>query len=570
MLGAAVHENPKTRETTIAIHDLHKATVANLLAWGTPAGVIVELAGAAFSPDGTRFAASAVDSGIRVGSTDHPVKFEPFRPVVIAWDIESRKVLNATTGGSTMFGTLAYTPDGKSLEFGRRGMTIELEFDSQGTMLPRSGHSGEVVAVAFDRNNLLWSGGEDKFVRAVERKTGSERYVLRGCPQGVLRLAVSPDGKEVAAAAGDLAGGGVVLRFDLDRLARDIWRAPTDRDHPSLVTALTPDGSRFAACDFPLGDPARVRSVIRDRVAGTEVALQAPVLGLRTAFRPDGGLVVPQQDQRLNLVAPDGKPTGAIALPPHTARVAIALPVCSPDGRTIAVVGADQNMTVRNGVLARVDTWDAATRKPGKPLEADLSRIGGGELGRGSLVPTAAAFDRYGKRLAATYVAGWSPPGQARIEFRGVLVVWDLATGKELFRQTGDGGFHAVTFDPQGRVVVGGGTPSGGVVFGWDMTTGKKELALFGHTRPVLALAFGPDGRLATGGKDRVVKVWDLPSRREVLSLDGFAREVTHVAFTKDGRDLVAATGMDLMSTMTGGIPSEWPPAEVRTFRGPR
>jgi WD40 repeat protein len=84
----------------------------------------------------------------------------------------------------------------------------------------------------------------------------------------------------------------------------------------------------------------------------------------------------------------------------------------------------------------------------------------------------------------------------------------------------------------------------------------------------VLTLAFGPSGRLATGGADRVVKVWDTASRREVLTFDGFAREVTHVAFTPGGADLVAATGLDLLSVMTTGFPTDWPPAEVRVFRG--
>jgi len=154
---------------------------------------------------------------------------------------------------------------------------------------------------------------------------------------------------------------------------------------------------------------------------------------------------------------------------------------------------------------------------------------------------------------------------------RGVLVVWDLATGKEVFRQFRDERFHAVAFDPQKRVVVGGGEPAGGAVFGWDVGTGKEELVLRGHKRPVLALAFGADGRLATGGLDRAVKVWDVASGPEVLTLDGFAREVTHVAFTPDGRDLVATTGVDLVTVMlAGGMPVEWPPAEIRVFRGPK
>jgi WD40 repeat protein len=81
-------------------------------------------------------------------------------------------------------------------------------------------------------------------------------------------------------------------------------------------------------------------------------------------------------------------------------------------------------------------------------------------------------------------------------------------------------------------------------------------------------VAFGPDGRVATGGVDRVVKVWDAATGREILTLDGFAREVTHLAFTRDGT-LVAATGIEwLTDATTRGVPTDVPPAEIRVFRG--
>jgi WD40 repeat protein len=104
----------------------------------------------------------------------------------------------------------------------------------------------------------------------------------------------------------------------------------------------------------------------------------------------------------------------------------------------------------------------------------------------------------------------------------------------------------------------------------WNVDTGERTFVLLGHTRPVLALALGPSGRLATGGLDRAVKVWDLANQREILTLEDFAREVVHVAFTRDGKNLVAATGSDLFSRYLGVPATDWPPAEVRVFRGPK
>jgi WD40 repeat protein len=185
--------------------------------------------------------------------------------------------------------------------------------------------------------------------------------------------------------------------------------------------------------------------------------------------------------------------------------------------------------------------------------------------------PLGLAINRDGKHLAAAFATSWEPEGPSRYELHGVLVVWDLTTGKELLRKQTAAPLYAAAFDAQGRVAVAGGSPAGGLVFGWDIATGKQWLSLRGHTRPILGLAFGPDDRLATAGADRLVKLWDLASKREVLTFDGFAREVAHLAFTADGRSLVTGTGLDLLSVASAaGVPIDWPPAEVRVFRGPK
>ena len=215
-------------------------------------------------------------------------------------------------------------------------------------------------------------------------------------------------------------------------------------------------------------------------------------------------------------------------------------------------------------------TPDAGTREPRAAGEADLSDLVPPNARTAALHALGAATDRDGKRLAATFAAIWEAEG-TREELRGALVVWDLATGKELFRRQTVDPLHAAAFNSRGRVAVAGGGPAGGIVFGWDIDTRAEFLAIRSHTRPILSLAFGPDNRLATGGEDRVVKVWDLESKREVLALDGFAREFTHLAFTKDGKNLVAATGLDMLSPrIAAGVPTDWPPAEVRVFRGPK
>ena len=61
------------------------------------------------------------------------------------------------------------------------------------------------------------------------------------------------------------------------------------------------------------------------------------------------------------------------------------------------------------------------------------------------------------------------------------------------------------------------------------------------HTDGVSSVAFSPDGkRIASGSKDKTVKVWDAETGQEVLTLKGHPNWVTSVAFSPDGKRIVS------------------------------
>ncbi len=579
LLGATARYPGIDKEWVFTIRDLASGEEVATLNSGvkSPRIVAVEVGGAAFSPDCTRFAASLIDSGLRVGMREEIDKAGVFQPVVMAWEIESKKLVDQTEGSGRL-GTLVFDPNGRKVGFGRTGLSGELDSTLAGPARLYGGHTGDVLAVAFDKNGLIWSGGEDKLIRGHDRTSVAERFLLRGCSGSVVRLAVSPDGKEVAAAAGDLlAGNGAIHRFDVAAMAADVWRTPSARNHITLVGALSTDGGKAAISDFSLDGKDPIRATLRDIVAGTERPFADAKRFFNGVFHPDGGFVfLDQKDEikekftRLQFVGADGKPGRSLEVPrPFEMRYPRSVVASSAAGTLATVTGAeDAPKKVRLGVW--VNTWDAAG-KPGKTAFADLSGVVSNRAMSGGIYPMEAAFDATGQKLAAAFALLWDKDGRGNVEQRGAVLVWDITTGEESFRQITLDPMRAVGFDPEGRVVAAGGNPSGGIVYGWNAETGERAFVMLGHTRPVLSLAFGPNGRLATGGADRVVKVWDMASRREVLTLEGFARDVAHLAFTKDGKSLVAATGLDWLTAVAGAAPpADFPPAEIRTFRGPK
>jgi WD40 repeat protein len=67
------------------------------------------------------------------------------------------------------------------------------------------------------------------------------------------------------------------------------------------------------------------------------------------------------------------------------------------------------------------------------------------------------------------------------------------------------------------------------------------DVTLTGHTSPLLALAFSPDGkRLASLADDGKLKLWDLDAKKEIATVDGARGNKNQLRFTPDGRTVVA------------------------------
>jgi hypothetical protein len=144
------------------------------------------------------------------------------------------------------------------------------------------------------------------------------------------------------------------------------------------------------------------------------------------------------------------------------------------------------------------------------------------------------------------------------------LYIWDAATGRAVAtlaagRWTGAAN---AAFAPDGRTLAT--ASADGTVRLWEVATWKVRAEFRGHRDRITALAFGPDGRLFTGGLDTVVLGWDVRPPRDAAKKT-FA-EAWEVLADADAKTGFQAQGRFLAEP---GEAVEWIAARVKPANPP-
>jgi WD40 repeat protein len=155
-------------------------------ALGQPMTAEKTLYGMEFSPDGRRLVAGYSDGGVRLWNVDTA---QPDGPVM-------------TTSNPFAIVALAFSRDGKVIAATHENGVIDLWDANTRKPLPNSpllGHSGVVFGVAFGVGDQLATGGTDASLRLWDTSTGKPAAAPLTTPDGIAGVAVSPDGRLVAA-----------------------------------------------------------------------------------------------------------------------------------------------------------------------------------------------------------------------------------------------------------------------------------------------------------------------------------------------------------------------------------
>jgi WD40 repeat protein len=203
----------------------------------------------------------------------------------------------------------------------------------------------------------------------------------------------------------------------------------------------------------------------------------------------------------------------------------------SPDGKTLASGGTDQ--TVR--------LWDIATGKQVRQLGKNLGEVSCLLFSPDGQYLYSAADDE--RRPVDTFRDLENNPG--------LVLVWDLATGKAVLRLAGPSGYVTSLALSADGTLLAGASQAGPPVL-WETGTGKERFRLQKTPRKARSrlpeglratcLALSPDGKILARGQnwDGKVELCDTPGGKVLRTLEG-SQGIHSLAFAPDGRTLAVA-----------------------------
>jgi WD40 repeat protein/tRNA A-37 threonylcarbamoyl transferase component Bud32 len=403
-----------------------------------------------------------------------------------------RRVLDLHGGGAVT--AVAYGGAGDLLAVGSRDKAVTLWDAAAGKERATLPARAAVTSVAFSADGTLLAWGcTDGTITLWDVKAGKERGTLEGHQGAVLTVAVSSDGK-VIASGGD------------DKLVR-LWSVEQGKatgalpGHTGAVNAVafTPDGKLLASAS----NDATVKLWSADlheelaTLRGHKREVKA------VAFSKDGSILASgSTDTTVKLWNVATRQERAAFKAHEVGITAVAL---SADGKTLATAAG-------NGVLK---LWDVA-------FGVERAALTGHKA-----LATSLAFSHDGRTLASG-----STDKTVKLWAVGETQEW------RTFKRQGPAGTWLAFSKDSGLLAA----RSGNAVQLWEPATGREAGMLEGHTAPVLAAAFDPDGKiLHTAAGDGTMQAWDVANHSTLTRATWTVESGAVLALSPDGATLAAA-----------------------------
>jgi WD40 repeat protein len=478
----------------------------------------------AFSPDGRLLAWGAYDGQARV------------------WELPSGRVVAQLQASA-----LNFSANGETLVLGgASGGAPWLHDIASGKETRLAGASsgvGDITILA--RGQRALAGMYDGTAKLWDLTSGE---VLRtyGCLHSPMVSSVAVSADERVAALGCMDRSAVLWDLATGRQLREITapKKPGQMLQYSYThVRFTPDGRTLivaAADEVALWDLASGKNLRRFVVPAE--APNSPLAFIQQANRAQMGA------ERAQMMAEGASHIRALAVRPDGKLIAVSntagVTLWDPDsGQMVSALGSRRQ---RGGAMAAIaeamrqqqpGAQRGSASAPAAPdLNALMSSLGADRSRRGDQVTAGQAQVADPDEL----LGGLVPLSARSLAFSadGAVLstggrLWDVSTGEEIARRTRAPGERSprflddiaetsvnsagAAFSPDGRRLARG---IGLVVRVIDVSSGKEEMELVGHTSNVESVAFSPDGRkLLSGAEDGALKLWDVTTGKELVSL---------------------------------------------------
>ena len=454
---------------------------------------------------------------------------------VLVWNIQQRKVVRQFPGHGSTVWYLAFSGEGQLASGGCDGKVWLWNF-ATGEGRELSGHEPGVTCVSFSPDGkTLISGGEDNLIKLWDVATGELKSTLRGHTHQVYTVVSSPDGAMLASASRD-----GTVRFWSMETRHEVAALRGFGGHVKDV-AFSPDGHTLAA----VGEDGYVK--LWDVAAVTRNAM---IEGTPVGYLTRDDEIVVWNRGRLEIRDPT---TLELTSDPSN-----SLTNCvgrSPDGKYAALrhpEGTVDVLCVATGERRELPIWkencaDSVEFSADNKYIASTKRLGSSYRHRLNLWDwsnSVELLDCEFEWSKPAFSPGWELIAAYCTEGGDrVVKLWNR-TGTEMARIPQPKPVFSLAFSAD-RSTLAVGTWRGTIEF-WNVSSPERPFhlkSLAGHVGPVEAVDFGPHGRrLASGGRDRTVKLWDIATGDEMISLKGHRRRVTSVAFLPNGKTLVSCS----------------------------